>query len=1027
MPAISRIRFTNLVFEDGAKRYNDVIFQFDTYNGVILLENGGGKTVLVQAVLQTILPHTLLGERKAKDTFVLENSPAHLAVEWLITDRPRRYALTAVTLFHSKEGMDSYKYVYEYGSGDENSLEELPFVRKGQNGHTRPSSKEEMADYYQYMSRNHLNAHYFSRNREYQNYIEDNFKIINSEWKSVARINAAEGAVEGFFEGCSTTTQLVNKLLIPTVEEALAGGGTKDFVETFEKQREHFKKHRQLQDKIEESQQVDMQINSYVNRYAVYEEASQALLKVKGETRSLYRLAVEKQEQVEQRLEEYRQANERLQEQRHELERKQSSYRLASRRQELDQAGQIYEQRRKEYEGQQEEYDQKNSRLQNLEIARLKARIRSSEELIKYYMEQIENLAADPDVRDLEEKIENNAGYLHYRYLQEKKILDDRRQKSQTELDKANQELQETKRNYKEQQDHYYKLRENKGQAEQQRNQAENDMQSIASQILANPAQEEVIQEKQKWEQRVGELERNRLENQVLVQKLQKEKCRLLEELEQLRPQLQTCGREEQSLKDLNERIQEEQASLLLRMKELKTELYSVHSLYTQQSTVINQFEDAVENLRLHKERAILKESQALALHTFYESSSYYGADPLVETWIDDWREQFSYLESGAVYVEKAAQHLEHSVSEYFQAYPFWAISLVCGASEADSLLIRLRRQAMVLTHPIFILTQEEARSMLDSRGEPSHKVLEAERRIFPTNWEVNLSSEAFQNWKQELEKNAMEAGSERRQQEARLQEMVEFTKQLQRFWEKYPYEETCQLQRSWRELRKQLVELDQGIRTREERLQEIDPRLDSLSKKNSEIIEEHTHLSNRIMKAQDYHRKTGERDKAELDLQQCQELLLVWEQELDRINRQKERGERKKQGLQQDLLLIDQEFRYLLDQPLYQEVKATIPRESKLNRTLLETERRDLLDALHQKQKGRESLEDRLSQARIDKKDYEKDLERKRRKCDVEIDEDLIFPPGGDEEINVIIKQTNSLKQLLKGLEPGLSPPELS
>ena len=127
---------------------------------------------------------------------------------------------------------------------------------------------------------------------------------------------------------------------------------------------------------------------------------------------------------------------------------------------------------------------------------------------------------------------------------------------------------------------------------------------------------------------------------------------------------------------------------------------------------------------------------------------------------------------------------------------------------------------------------------------------------------------------------------------------------------------------------------------------------------------------------------------------------------------------------MQQDLLLIDQEFRYLLDQPLYQEVKATIPRESKLNRTLLETERRDLLDALHQKQKGRESLEDRLSQARIDKKDYEKDLERKRRKCDVEIDEDLIFPPGGDEEINVIIKQTNSLKQV-KRLEPGLKQAE--
>ncbi len=698
---------------------------------------------------------------------------------------------------------------------------------------------------------------------------------------------------------------------------------------------------------------------------------------------------------------------------------------MASRRQELDYTGQIYEERRKEYEEQHEEYDQKNSRLQNLEISQLKARIRSSDEEIKYYTEQIRNLAADPDVRNLEEKIKNNAGYLRYCYLQEEEILNGQKQESQAELDNVNRELREIERNHKEQQNHYYKLREQKGQAEQQRIQAENDIQSIASQILANPVQEEVIKEKAKWEQRVAELERNRLENQGLIRKLQEDKRRLLEELAQLRPQLQNYAREEQSLKDLNERIQEEQESLLLRMKELKTELYSVHSLYTQQTTVINHFEDTVENLRLHKERAILEESQALALHTFYESSIYYSADPLVETWIDDWREQFTYLEAGAVYVEKAAQQLGYSVSEYFSLYPFWAISLVCGTSEANNLLARLRRQAMMLTHPVFILTQEEARSILDGRGEPSHEAPEVKRRVFPANWEANLSSEAFQNWKQELEKKAHDASSERRQQEVLLQEMEEFRKQLLQFWEKHPYEETCQVQQSWQELREQLVELDQGIRSREERLQEIDTRLDSLSKMNNEISEEHAYLSNRIMKAQDYIRKTGERDKAELDLQQCQELLLAREQELERLNRQKERGERRKQELQQELLMIKQELRYLLEQPLYQEVNSAIPQESKLSRDLLEIERRDLVDVLHQKQKGRQQLEDRLNQARTARNDSEKNLERKRRQCDTEIDEDFIFPPGGEEEINVIIQQTKVLKQQLKRLEPGFKQAE--
>jgi ABC-type Mn2+/Zn2+ transport system ATPase subunit len=60
MPAISKIRFTNLVYENGAKRYRDEIFRFDSHNGVILLENGGGKTVLVQALLQVVLPHAAL-------------------------------------------------------------------------------------------------------------------------------------------------------------------------------------------------------------------------------------------------------------------------------------------------------------------------------------------------------------------------------------------------------------------------------------------------------------------------------------------------------------------------------------------------------------------------------------------------------------------------------------------------------------------------------------------------------------------------------------------------------------------------------------------------------------------------------------------------------------------------------------------------------------------------------------------------------------------------------------------------------
>src|SRR5690625_377146 len=99
MPSISKIRLTNVVFEDGNKRFNDEVFLFDGHNGAILLENGGGKTVFIHTVLQAVLPHTHLGDRKIKETLQLENAPAHIGIEWMISDRPRRYTTTSVSLF----------------------------------------------------------------------------------------------------------------------------------------------------------------------------------------------------------------------------------------------------------------------------------------------------------------------------------------------------------------------------------------------------------------------------------------------------------------------------------------------------------------------------------------------------------------------------------------------------------------------------------------------------------------------------------------------------------------------------------------------------------------------------------------------------------------------------------------------------------------------------------------------------------------------------------------------------------------
>ncbi len=426
-----------------------------------------------------------------------------------------------------------------------------------------------------------------------------------------------------------------------------------------------------------------------------------------------------------------------------------------------------------------------------------------------------------------------------------------------------------------------------------------------------------------------------------------------------------------------------------------------------------------MESLRVLKEKAIRQESQALVLYGMYEANQYYTADPLLEQWSEEWREQFAYLETGSVYVARAARQLARTEKEYFPAWPFWTISLICREAEADRLWERLTKKAGEMTQPVFILTQEEARGMLDRALAYPAPIPEAGRRVIPNNWELNLSMENFQSWKRDLEQKAGEAGKERRKQEQALQLNMELFNRLKAFLEKYPHEETQQLKENLRQTREQIFAWEQRIKESEARLQDIDLRLNLLNKNITDIIEENTDLSHRIMKAQDYLKKADEGDKARLAVRQYSELLQTRQEQMDRDLQQRDRKAGNLQEVEKDLLVLQEELRHLRREALYQEVKDAAPLETVLTRPRLETERQGLLDALHKKQKGRQSLEENLSHTRHARTNAEKELNRKRRQCDTQINEEMVFPPGGEDEIELLIEQDRHLKKELGRLQP--------
>lgn len=709
MPAISKIRFTNAIYENGGKRYNDEIFVFDGYNGAVLLENGGGKTVFVQIALQAILPHSDLGNRKIRDTLALEGNPCHIAIEWITNEMPRRYALTAITLFLNNGRLDSYKYVYEYGHDDDHSIENLPFVKKTPDGNKRPASKEEMGDYFQYICRENINAKTFPTIKSYHKYIEENFKIISTEWRSIGIINGEEGGVDKFFEGCRTTENLIDKLLIPVVEEAMAGNGTEDFVSTFEKQREHFKQHNHLKESIDESKQIQNKIEDYVD---IYDEYYKSIGKYNGEKaygKALYQYIDNEEKDMEIKLNENKNSQNQCKNEFEEQDRMDGSYNLACLKNRFLSFKSKYEDILKNYEIFKDELDTKDSRIQNLKIAKYKKNIKELEDGIALYKKQLESLEKDEEIYDIEKNLKLNSsnikGYFEFEFKElnkEVSILENKKTKYENEL----KEFKSMKASLDKE---YDELSENRIRLDQDLNTNKKNMNGIKKEILSNPETEKIEDEYLGWGKRVSDIEKYLVDYKEKLKFYKDEKYNLKLELPKYRKQLGIQSSNRSTLKEKINNIKDREEELLLNIKEYIPNLFHTNSIYTKQEQIIGTLENRCERIRKEKENLIIEERMVHRFIDDYNDNDYFTAEPLLDQWLQDWKDQFSFLESGAQYIERAARNMDSNEKEYYKSYPYWAAAVVVADNEENKLKAKLENHIDKITYPIVILTQSSA------------------------------------------------------------------------------------------------------------------------------------------------------------------------------------------------------------------------------------------------------------------------------------------------------------------------------
>ena len=107
MPQISKVRIVNFNYNDGKRLIADELYDFaskekdDALNVLINLANGGGKSVLVQLIMQPIIPKAKVAGRKIESFFNKASDHCFVLIEW-IKDNSTEKLLTGIAMSASE-------------------------------------------------------------------------------------------------------------------------------------------------------------------------------------------------------------------------------------------------------------------------------------------------------------------------------------------------------------------------------------------------------------------------------------------------------------------------------------------------------------------------------------------------------------------------------------------------------------------------------------------------------------------------------------------------------------------------------------------------------------------------------------------------------------------------------------------------------------------------------------------------------------------------------------------------------------
>ncbi|QQK76505.1 hypothetical protein HUG15_13630 [Salicibibacter cibarius] len=985
MPSISKIRFTNVIYEEGLKRYNDECFYFDGWNGAVVLENGGGKTVFLHTMLQAVLPHASLGDRKMKETLQLDGAPAHIAVEWLLSESvPRRYVVTAVSLYQGNNELDSLRYVYEYSEGDKHDIQALPFVHKDSR---RPSDRGEIADYYQRMAREQMNAHTFQTIRDYKRHLEDHYQIITKEWESIAKINGDEGDVEQFFTECRQTNQLFDRLLIPVVEDAMAGFERHTFADTFEEHRDSFRAYKELRDRIEENRMIGNELEDYVQVFEELHEHEQAYERAKQYAKAVAELTKMRRNEKTQNLRENENRWKECEEKQNELLRKKDALNVRNLEQAKQQRYSEWEEEDLLYQQAADDLTQARRRYYSYKLAEAKTFFQQQKERETYYLDKIAALDEKKDMQDLNERSRQNISEYRGFFLQEEERLERLIQELDTECSPLEDELARLQERINEtdaaihDEEKQYNTQEGSIQG------SRTEQQRIRSRILSDPKQGSVAEKQQEWEKQYQETDEKRNALITNSRRLKEKKEAKASELRHVQETLETARARQVKLETRKKSFETEHDRMLASLQQLRYQWRSVTSIYYNESQLDKQFAEQIDKQRRSLEEALFKERVARRFTDDYSGQDHFFADAYLSSRLQAWVAQFDLLETGTSYL----QTLPNETKEHAHRYLFWPVTLITTKRDKPALREKLASVKKQLQFPVFLLTQEEAK-VISEGGEADTA------GIVPDHWEMNLETASFQTWQKDIQKQADAATELRSQQEEKLRHWQFVYRELEQFLKDYSYDNWCQLEEERSEQNTILEETGRRHDTLTQQIEDMTWQIEREQNESTELLGVLQGLENTIQEAVRHDALAKEVEKGQAAQQELAVSLKERRAEQEHLQRDSGRYRDDIQERRDDQKEYKRTCTLLQDDPRYKETNDATPEFTEKSRALLEQEYDDIRMQHRNISQSRGEWDAERRGAQEQKEAAQRQIYELRREHD-NLDEHAVPPLFSDEE----------------------------